>query len=210
MEWHGLAVSCQKQATAGFRCGGFEVYPAGKNTCRERGTTLIEMMIALLVLVVGLLGPIALVSIAVSSNARSKRDSTSAALAEMVIGQISTIPVGGAVTAVTITDCAGNSTTVDVSGTTSGSGANLTTSGNIDFTQSFSSVPSGYAVKYTVCGATSGTQFVYDVRWNVTLLPSGKEELVVVGAQPAGSASADAWLNALPVSLRTVVGNDGS
>jgi len=184
--------------------------PGLKFAGTDRGTSLIEMMIALLVLTVGLIGSMVLVSFAIGNNTRSKAGSTNAALAEMVIEQISAIPVGGGVTSVTATDCAGNSITINTSGTSAGSGANLTTSGNIDFTQSFGSVPSGYAMTYTVCGVSSGAQRVYDVRWNVQLLPSGRAEFVVVGAKLSGSNFGNALLNALPVNVRTVVGNDGN
>lgn len=178
---------------------------------RERGTSLIEMMIAMLVLAVGLLGSMAIVSVAIGSNARSKRDSTSAALAEMVVGQLSAIPVGGGVSSTTVLDCAGNSRTINTTGTSAGAGANLTSSGSIDFTQTFSTVTSGYAMKYTVCGVSNGTQAVYDVRWNIKTLPSGKAEFVVVGAEFINSAyTTNAGQFAPPVSVRTLVGTDGN
>jgi Tfp pilus assembly protein PilV len=183
--------------------------PVLKFAGTERGTSLIEMMIALLVLTVGLIGSMTLASYAIGNNSRSKTGSSSAALAEMVIDQISAIPVGGGVTSVTVTDCAGNSITINTSGATTGSGANLTASGYVDFTQSFSSVTAGYAMTYTVCGVSNGAQRVYDVRWNVQLLPSGTAEFVVVGAKLSGSNYGYALLNALPVNMRTVVGNDG-
>ncbi len=177
---------------------------------KERGTSLIEMLIALLVLTVGLVGSMAVVGVAIGSDARSKKDTTSTTLAEMVIGQISSVPVGGGVASVTVTDCAGNSLTVNTTGTTSGSGATVSTStGKIDFSQSYSSVTSGYAMKYTVCGISSGIQSTYDVRWNITLLPSGKEEYVVVGAE-ALDTSGNGQVFATPVTIRTIVGNDGN
>jgi hypothetical protein len=63
-------------------------------------------------------------------------------------------------------------------------------------------------MKYTVCGVSNGAQFVYDVRWNITLLASGNTEFVVVGAQPARSSSGKLQQYAPPVNVRTVVGND--
>jgi Tfp pilus assembly protein PilV len=189
---------------------GFVMRQVLKSAGKERGISLIEMMIALLVVTVGLIGSVALATLAIGNNTRSRAGSTSAALAEMVIDQISAIPVGAGVTSVTVTDCAGNSITMNTSGATSGSGANLTASGNIDFTQSYSSVPAGYAMRYTVCGATTATRSVYDVRWNVQSLPSGRAQYVVVGAQLSGSGSGNLRLNALPLSVRTVVGNAGN
>jgi len=181
-----------------------------KGDRRQRGSSLIELMIAILVLAVGLIGSMALASVALSTNARNRRSSTSTAIAEMVIGQISAIPVGGSVASVTVTDCAGNTSTINASGTTAGAGANLTSSGTVDYTQGFSSVTSGYAMKYTVCDATNSIKSTYDVRWNVKTLASAKEEYVVVAAQFANTGSGPAQVSAAPVNLRTVVGNDGN
>jgi competence protein ComGC len=96
---------------------GFEIRSLPEFAREEDGTSLIEMMIAILVLAIGLVGSANLAALAIRSNTMSRRDSTSAALAEMVIGQISALPVGGGVTSVTITDCAANSATVSASGT---------------------------------------------------------------------------------------------
>jgi competence protein ComGC len=186
------------------------VCPAARFAESEHGTSLIEMMIAILVLSVGLIGSVAVVSLAIGSNTRSRRDSTSAAVVEMVVGQISSIPVGGGVTTVTVNDCAGNVATMNTSGTAAGAGANLTSSNTIDFTQSYASVAAGYAMRYTVCGVTTSTESVYDVRWNIKTLPSGKGEFVVVGTRALNSSTKDPHLYALPVNVRTVVGNDGN
>jgi Tfp pilus assembly protein PilV len=177
---------------------------------RQRGSSLIELMIAILVLAVGLIGSVALASVALSTNARNRQNSTSTAIAEMVMGQISAIPVGGSVASVTVTDCAGTTSTINVSGTTGGAGATVTSSGTIDYSQSFSSVTSGYRMKYTVCDATNSIKSIYDVRWNVTKLASAKEEYVVVAAQFANAEGGPALISAGPVNLRTVVGNDGN
>jgi Tfp pilus assembly protein PilV len=190
----------------------YRLYRLGR---REQGTSLIEMMLAMLVLTIGLVGSMAVVSLAIGSNSRSKKDSTSAAVAEMVVSQIAGVcpngPCSAGNTSVTLTDCGGNTWTIDTTGTTAGAGANLTSSGNIDFTQSYSSVTTNYAMKYTVCGVSNGTQTEYDVRWNVKLLPSGKEQFVVVGAQFLNSNStSNARAFAPAVNVRTVIGNDGT
>lgn len=174
---------------------------------KQQGTSLIELMIAMLVLGVGLLGSAAMVGVSIKSNSRSHYDSMSTAVAKMVIGQISAVPIGGG--PVTITDCAGNNTSVTTTGTSTGVGASLTSDGIIDYSQSFGSVPTGYAMQYTACNRVNGTQAVYDVRWNITSIgASSKEELVVVGARFAGT-STNAQLFAPAVDLRTVVGNQG-
>jgi len=191
---------------------------AHRNSHVEKGSSLIEMMIAMLVLTVGLVGTIALVTTAITSNGRSRHDSTSAALAEMVAGQISAVPFcsggcGGGVASVTITDCAGNVLTVDTTGSTAGNGATLNSSGNVDYVnQTFAGVPAGYGMKYTVCGTSNGINMVYDIRWNIKQVAANSaEEFVVVGAQPViakPTTNARAW--AAPVNVRTLVGNDGN
>ncbi|HTU35118.1 MAG TPA: prepilin-type N-terminal cleavage/methylation domain-containing protein [Candidatus Acidoferrum sp.] len=185
-----------------------------KSDSAERGASLIEMMIALVVLAVGLIGSMVLVSISIGGNYRARNDSTSAALAEMVAQRISAVPVCksdcGAATSVNVTDCAGNVHTIDVAGTSTGSGADLTSSGKIDYTQSAGAVPAGYQMQYTVCAVKTGTQSNYDVRWNIKLLPSGDEQYVVVGTRMANSSQNDATVSAPAVNIRTVVGNDGN
>src|SRR5215469_9830102 len=120
---------------------------------RQQGTSLIELMIAMLVLGVGLLGSAAMTAVAINTNIRSKNDSSSTAVAQAVIGEISAIPIG--TTTATITDNCGTATTVKTTGTTAGSGANLTSNGTVDFTQSFTGVTSGYSMKYTTCNSVN-------------------------------------------------------
>ena len=124
----------------------------------------------------------------------------------MVVGQISAVPIGGG--PVNIKDCANNIHSITTTGTTAGAGANLTSSGIVDYSQSFSGVPAGYAMQFTACNLVNGTQAVYDVRWNITSIGASKEELVVVGARFVGTSS-NAQLFAPAVNLRTVVGNQG-
>lgn len=186
----------------------------GKSDSTERGASLIEMMIALVVLAVGLIGSMVIVTVAIGGNYRARNDSTSAALAEMVAQRISAVPVCksncGAATSVSVTDCAGNVHTVDVAGTSAGAGADLTATGKIDYTQNAGAVPAGYQMQYTVCGVKTGTQANYDLRWNIKLLPSGDEEYIVVAAQSSNSNQNNATVSAPAVNIRTVVGNDGN
>lgn len=186
----------------------------GERNRKERGTSLIEMLIALVVLTVGLVGSMAIVGVAIGSNYRSKNDSASTALAEMVAGRISAVPVCaaacGAAATVTITDCAGNAHVLNVSGTAAGSGALLTASGNIDYVnQAWAAVPAGYGMQYIVCGVSTRTQTDYDVRWNIKVI-STDEAFVVVGAQLVRSNKLKGQLYMPPVNVRTIVGNDGN
>jgi Tfp pilus assembly protein PilV len=181
--------------------------PLQGSTKKERGMSLIELMIAMVVLMVGVLAVMLLIVVAIGSNARNKRDSTGTMLAEMVLDQISAIPVGSSPSTVSITDCTANSYTIQSAGAASGAGANLSGS-NVDFTQDRTLITSNYSMLYTVCGPSSDTRAVYDVRWNVrTITPNSN--FVTVAARLRNSGT-DPRLFAIPVTLRTVVGNAGN
>jgi hypothetical protein len=177
-----------------------------RNTRRSRqsGTSLIELMIASLVLTVGVLGTAVLIPIAIGTNSRNRQQSNSTVIAQMTTEKISSASAGGAA-ALTITDCAGTANTINITGSTTGTGATLLSSGSIDFsqTQGSSGAPVGYYMNYTACG-TLDRQSTYDVRWNVQT-PSSYVKLVTVSAKMQGSGS-NPVLFSLPVTIRTMVG----
>jgi len=166
---------------------------------RQAGFTLLELMIAALVLVFGLLAITALFATAIGNNGRSRVDSTATMLSQSVIEQITAVLARGGPAAVT--DCGQPPTTWAVD--TSVGGATLSGS-SIDFTQT--SPPAGYHMNFVVCngGGESGTQALYDVRWNVAQL-STNSYLVTVAARPSGMTPGR-FTFALPVTLRTFVG----
>src|SRR3984893_10746672 len=174
---------------------------------RERGMSLIELMIAMVVLMVGVLAVMSLIAVAIGSNARNRRDSTGTMLAEMVLDQISAIPVGASPSTVRISDCATNSYTIESAGSPSGAGANLSGS-NIDFTQGAATITANYSMMYTVCGPSNDTRAVYDVRWNVQTI-TANSNFVTVAARLRNSGT-DPRLFAIPDTLRTVVRNTGN
>ena len=59
-----------------------------RKSCRNEGTTLTETLVAMFILSVGCLACMNMVIVSLNSNSRARRDSTSIALAEMVIDQI--------------------------------------------------------------------------------------------------------------------------
>ena len=161
----------------------------------ERGLTLIELMIALVVLMVGVVGSMYLIGLSMGGNGRSRQQSNSTAIAQMMVEKISSVKASTS-PSLTITDCAGNSFTI----TTAAGGSALTSSGVVDFTQS---PVNNYQMLFTDCG-TGGMQFTYDVRWNITQ-PSAYVKFLTVSAQKQ-NAGKDPRYFSLPVTIRSLIG----
>jgi prepilin-type N-terminal cleavage/methylation domain-containing protein len=170
----------------------------------QRGMSLIELMIASLVLTIGVLGCAVLIPLAIGTNSKNRQQSNSTVIAQMTMEKISSASAGGSAT-LTITDCAGTANTIKTTGSTTGTGATVLSSGSIDFSQAqgTAGAPNGYYMSYTSCG-TSGRQSTYDVRWNIQT-PSSYVKLVTVSAKMKGSGT-NPILFSLPVTIRSMVG----
>jgi prepilin-type N-terminal cleavage/methylation domain-containing protein len=162
---------------------------------KQRGMTLIELMIAMVVLMVGVVGSMALIAYAMGGNNRSKQQSNSTVVAQMLSEKLSSQKASVS-NALVVTDCTGTSTTVQ---TAAGGGA-LNSSGEVDLTQA---AVTGYQMYYTDCG-TSGRQMIYDVRWTITQ-PTTYTKLIIVSAKMK-NAGTDVKMFSLPVTIRTLVG----
>ena len=180
---------------------------------RQAGMSLIELMIAMTVLVVGMLALMTLVTTAISSNNRSKLDTTGTMLAQTVLDGIAAQPATLNKT-FTVTDCnpAGPTNwTIATAGPATindslGAEVNAST-GNIDFNaQSYAAVTANYKMLYVTCGVNS-TQATYDVRWNVQTL-SAFTKLVTVSARQIGVSTTGSNLPFFspPITLRTIAG----
>lgn len=174
----------------------------------QGGLTIIELMIAMFVLAIGILGSMSLVIMAINGNFRSKQQSNSTALAQMITEKIMSIPAWNNAT-LTLTDCTGTSFNVSTTGSsTPGSGATLTTSGDVDYTQA---KVTNYNMAYTDCG-TANRQMTYDVRWNITTLAASLNDpyvkLLTVSARlntvKNGATSGSVF--GPVVTIRTIVG----
>jgi Tfp pilus assembly protein PilV len=187
----------------------------------ERGMSLIELMIASFVLVVGMLGSLSLILMAIATNSRNKYDTTGTMLAQMVIEQVNTLPTTTPNTTITMTDCetkdaAGNikhaakDHTVAVVGGDMyvPKGAKLVPvddtdssrrPGDIDFTEATPADPN-YQMSWYTCGDA-----VFDIRWNITKV-SERSRLITVSARQLLYKGKNANLYAPPVTLRTISG----
>jgi type II secretory pathway pseudopilin PulG len=181
----------------------------------ERGSLLIETLIAMIVLAIGLGGLFSLLAASMYTNNRSSVDTRSTMLAEHIVEQISAQQANSASTAtLTITDCAGTAWTINTGGSAKGSGsggsnggngAKLTSTGIIDWTQSYASVAANYAMKYVDCGA-GGRQITYDVRWDVISFPSTYTRMIFASARPVGNQSIHDLRFITPANIRTIGG----
>src|SRR3974390_666994 len=121
----------------------------------DRGTTLLELMIAMVVLAIGLGAVTILLVGAMTSNNRNSRDMTATLLAQTVLEQVSAQHVYANGT-ITISDCAGKVVTVATAtgSAGTGNGATLLSDGSIDWTQTYSTLlGSNYAMRYVDCSA---------------------------------------------------------
>jgi Tfp pilus assembly protein PilV len=177
----------------------------------QAGFTMIELMIAGVLLVVGVAAMSGLVGLTVKNNGHSRLDSTATMINQAVVEQVSEAisyksSCQGTGT-LTITDCAGHTYTVD----TAGPGAPLITSsadptkiGYIDFTQP-QDTTNGYEMNYSVCSGS--TQATYDVRWNIQAIPTTASTfttLLTVGTRMRGGS---AIIN-FPINMRVLLGPD--
>jgi prepilin-type N-terminal cleavage/methylation domain-containing protein len=161
----------------------------------QRGMTLIELMIAMVVLLVGVIGSLALIAYAIGGNSRNKQQSNATVIAQMMSEKISSQKATVS-NNLTVTDCTNTGSTVY----TAAGGGSLTSSGDVDLTQA---AVTGYQMYYTDCGS-SGRQMIYDVRWTITQ-PTAYTKLIVVTAKMKGAGN-DSKVFAQPVTIRTLVG----
>ena len=175
----------------------------------ERGMSLVELMVAMLVLAIGLAGVTTLLVTAIASNHRSSTDTTATLLAQMVVEQISAEQVYSSQT-ITVTDCSGNPSDINPTpgpvGT--GNGATLKADGTIDFTQDPANlIANNYAMQYVDCSAAGGIPTTYDVRWNVMSVSANTtSRMITAAARPIASDAnkLGGLYFAIPVNLRSV------
>ena len=182
-----------------------------RNGKRQRGFSLIEMMIAMVVLAIGLGALTILFTTAMYNNTKSNKDTTATMLAQTVIEQIDAQSTNGPAN-FNITDCQGTAWPVNVTAAAApnGAGAALlpaasnTLYGSIDPGQAYAAVPAGYAMRYVHCGANS-QQTIFDVRWNI-MSANNNARLVTVQARQSGGTQLGGNVFAYPVTLRGMSG----
>jgi prepilin-type N-terminal cleavage/methylation domain-containing protein len=169
----------------------------------QAGMTMVELMIALTVLVIGMAGVAVLITSAIASNNSSKLDTGGTLLAQGVLEALASSTSG----TITVTDCANNNLPLATTGVTSpGSGANLKTDGTVDWSgQAYAAVPANYKMNYVTCGA-QGQTATYEVRTHI-ITYTATSRVIVVSARQLGAKSGSVSLFAPPVTLRTLASN---
>jgi prepilin-type N-terminal cleavage/methylation domain-containing protein len=173
---------------------------SAKTIRRSGGFSLIELMIAMAVLAVGLLGGIGVIAVATANNGRSKLHSTAATMAQGTMEKILAIPkrAVGAAAETKMTDCAGNTFTIQTAPGGSpliGGGA---FAGSVDFSQA--ALPE-YSMRYVMC--STGASVAYDIRWRIDPGSTPSTQWVTVSAKPVVGNGA----LTLPYTLHHLRGN---
>jgi Tfp pilus assembly protein PilV len=166
--------------------------------------TLIELMIASVVLIFGMLSIMGLLMLAMGNNHRSKIDSGATMLSQVVLEQVGAKLAGGGPGSITDNSNCNNTGTTWTINEQPG-GATLV-GGKVDFTQAQAGlVATNYAMNYVDCNNNVKTN--YDVRWNVQSVGANGTYLVTVGARPKNSLPLR-FAFALPVTMRAYVGGN--
>jgi prepilin-type N-terminal cleavage/methylation domain-containing protein len=192
----------------------------------ESGMSLLELMIAMTVLTVGMLGSMVMILTAMESNSRNKTDNLATILDQEVMEKFATLNNYPKAGSATIYDCALNGGSADAHlasllqgayGT--GNGATLYTSatvpagynvGDVDWSQASptlaTSTTAGYAMMYRTCSGD-----IYEVRWNIMDGNAGSPPvsrislLTVSSRETAAKGSNLGMLYAPPTTLRTLI-----
>jgi prepilin-type N-terminal cleavage/methylation domain-containing protein len=168
----------------------------------SRGFSLIELMIAMAVLAVGLLGGILVIVMSTANDGRSKLHTTAVTMAESTMEKILAIPqkATGSAAQTSLTDCAGNTFTIE----TAPGGSQLISGGAFDGSVNFSLAPlPNYSMLYVMCSTGAGVP--YDIRWRVDAGPTLSTQLITVSAKPAGNQAAAQFT--LPFTIHQLRGN---
>lgn len=170
------------------------------------GFTLLELTVAMMVLVTGVLGGMVMIIMGVTRDNSNRVDTTATNVAQSVMEQISGAPTN-ANPVLVMTDCVQTdplTSTLKIN--TAVGGATLKNNGDIDFLAETAAALNAnqYQMNFTVCGS-NGLKTVYDVRWKIQPVGSGGfGKLITVAARQPFTATQTGMGFIRPVTLRTI------
>jgi prepilin-type N-terminal cleavage/methylation domain-containing protein len=176
---------------------------------RSRGFSLVEILMAMVILSVGLLAIIGMIVSASLTANSNKVDTTAAMLADTVMEQISAKDVTSAGT-FSIKDCAGVDHTVGLTAgaAPAGNGAPLNGAPQYEVNYQAAAV-ANYQMNFVTCGGANGARNTFDVRWNIMnmdpLMPAQSAAYTRVITVSARQLTVKGVFSP-PVTLRTVAG----
>jgi len=189
----------------------------------QKGMTLLELLIAMTVLSIGMLGATGMILAGVQSNTRNKTDTAAVVLDQQILEQFATLNNYPKAGIVTIADCGltaggadNHQASLGAGAAPAGAGAAVYTAlnaplpsqvGSIDWTQPTpvlaTSATPGYAMQYRTCNGD-----LYEVRWNTMLVNTGTTSLTLLtvsSRQVAGAQQHASILFSNPTTLRTLI-----
>jgi len=187
------------------------------------GVSIIELMIALSVLAIAMLGSMVMVVMGMQNDSKSRTDTTATVLDQEIIEKFATLKNYPKPGVINVTDCAlaGANANQHQASIGAGAGATLYTAGtapmasmvgDIDWTAAApafaTAATPGYAMLYQTCSGE-----LYEVRWNIQQI-SPVLSLLTVSSRPRAAtimigavSQSRAVLYARPVTLRTMIVN---
>jgi Tfp pilus assembly protein PilV len=166
----------------------------------EIGFTLLEMILACAVLMVGVVGVVQLVPASLKTSVNNRLDTLATVVAQRELDQMLAQPL----TATTFVDQDGNTVSLGGAGSP---GASVImdadgVSAVIDFSSNVSTVPAGFSANYTDPADPAGTSF--ELRWAVFTQSNGGTAIsrrIIIGCRRANASNA-----IFPVTLDGSVG----
>jgi len=167
----------------------------------QRGSSLMELMVATVVLMVGVVALAQLVPVSLALNSNNRIDSSSLVLAQQVMNQFNDVPLGTTAYAYTNGAQAFNCTLGDLATFNTVLGSPVVVSNNqtiIDFTR-----PQVAGYSFTYVDPEDPTKTNYDVRWAVVTTGTAGNVMsrrIIIGVRRTGGNGP-----LLPVTLDSMV-----